>query len=166
MAISGHLWPSLRWGSGTMKNLVPIPQIPVKYKKTLELIVTFTAEPWFIWLLPRSTSSKHLQSVCSSITEGTVHLEYVNGRWPGLMEIREEMAIYTNSPVSLNQDSTPLCALLCIFTSVSSRCTDVVAVDVSIFSYHSFLDCYPVPRFGVPILQVILQHRQRQPKGM
>ena len=43
MAISGH-W-DMRRGSGTMKNLVPIPQIPVKYKKTLVLIVTFTAEP-------------------------------------------------------------------------------------------------------------------------
>lgn len=80
------------------------------------------------------------------------------------------MPVYTNrsffSLMALNQDCTPLCAFLCIFTSYSSRCTEVIAVNVSVLSYHSFLDCYPGPEFGVLIFQGILQHCQRQPKGM
>lgn len=58
------------------------------------------------------------------------------------------------------------CAFLRILMSHSSRHIDVIGVTVSMFSYHSFLDCYIVPKFGIPSFQGILQQHQRQSKGM
>lgn len=61
-----------------------------------------------------------LTMVCTPyISEGTVYLLYINGRWPGLMGIKEEMATYTKrsffSLLSLNQDCivVPSCAFSC-----------------------------------------------------
>ncbi|EAX08972.1 hCG2011770, partial [Homo sapiens] len=90
------------------------------------------------------------------------------------MGIRGKMAIYTNRSfpccISSSQSCTLLCTLLHIFTLHSwlhsSSCIKIIAVDANSVSYHSFLDCYTVPKFGVLISQRILQHCQRQPKGM
>lgn len=39
-------------------------------------------------------------------------------------------------------------------------------MNVSVFRYHSFLDCYTVPKLGALIFQGVEQHCQRQRKGM
>lgn len=42
----------------------------------------------------------------------------------------------------------------------SSECRKVTAVDAARVSYHSFLDCYTVPKFGVLSSHGISEHLQ------
>lgn len=67
---------------------------------------------------------------------------------------------HLHKQVILQPDIFKSCPLICvfqrIFTSDSSSCIEVIAVDVSMFSYHSFLDCYTVPKFGVLVFQGII----------
>lgn len=86
-----------------------------------------------------------------------------------VMEIRQKMSMYTHVILQPECFKSRLCSsmsLLRVFISCSSRCRKVIPVNVSIFSYHSFLDCYTVPKMGVLIFQGIVQHCHRQRKGM
>lgn len=73
-----------------------------------------------------------------------------------VLELRQKMSMHTQvilQPECFKSRLYSSTSLLRVFISCSSRCRKVIPVNVSVFRYHSFLDCYTVPKLGALIFQ-------------
>lgn len=157
----GSQWLSYTWWALEMnlEMFVPLTQVPEEIKNPVVRVTTMLSPDFVmleVWVPVHTIPNPVQKGQCTDI---------VSGRWLRVVETWAEVSI-SPKPHSVKPQLSSATGPPPHSHVSSSECRKVTAVDAARVSYHSFLDCYTVPKFGVLSSHRISKHLRRRRKAM